>query len=235
MGGWACLLFLFTFSIVSTWPRVPDAGIERSFPFVVLDGREDSFPTDPVLFLFFLSTASVANKELAIEMVQCFCYFFTLSTQSVLVAVLRAKRQPCWMCFSVKIWRTVGPDVCWGPAEALRDYAAFLIFLPATATRVSHFRAAFIFKCALKWQTLKGLCFAFLMPLTGHQSTGTSLKPCFNLDARANRPPVGLPGCTVCVTLSDSWNCVFTFTFGQQDLQSPRPPWCCQDSCGGSD
>lgn len=194
-----------------------------------------------LFFFFFLSTASVANKELAIEMVQCFCYFFTLSTQSVLewkplaVAVLRAKRQPCWMCFSVKIWRTVGPDVCWGPAEALRDYAAFLIFLPATATRVSHFRAAFIFRCALKWQTLKGLCFAFLMPLTGHQSTGTSLKPCFNLSAQANRPPVGLPGCTVCVTLSDSWNCVFTFTFGQQDLQSPQPPWCCQDSCRGSD
>lgn len=170
---------------------------------MVLDGREDSFSTDPVLF-FFLSTASVANKELAIEMAHCFDYFFTLSTQSVLewkplaVAVLRAKRQPCLMCFSVKIWRTVGPDVCWGPAEALRDYAAFLIFLPATATRVSHFRAAFIFKCALKWQTLKGLCFAFLMPLTGHQSTGTSLKPCFNLSAWANRPPVGLPGCTVC-------------------------------------
>lgn len=64
-------------------------------------------------------------------------------------------------------------------------------------------------------------CFAFLMPLTGHQSTGTPLKPCFNLSARANRPPAGLPGCAACVTLCDSRKCVFHIYIWPAGLAQP--------------
>lgn len=50
----------------------------------------------------------------------------------------------------------------------------------------------------MQWQTLKGPCFAFLMPLRGQPCTGTSLKPCFNLSELANRPPAGLQALAIC-------------------------------------
>lgn len=89
-------------------------------------------------------------------------------------------------------------DTCRGPRWSSWGLRSRLIFLTAAAVWVRHFTSAFIFKCKAPWQQLKGPCFAFLMLLPARPSVHTSLKPCFNLSGRTNRPPAGLQGGGVC-------------------------------------
>lgn len=118
-------------------------GNSVTLSFVAIDAWRRFSSTETV----FCCT-SVANKEMN-KVDQYLSHFFTLCTPSVLEGKQQGvgAKQPGLMCFSVQVLKPWAQTCAEDPAGALRDYAAFLIFLTATATRVRHFRAAFIFKC----------------------------------------------------------------------------------------
>lgn len=153
----------------------------------------------------------------------------------------RCRSKAAWVnVFFCSGFESLGPDMCWGPCLSSPGLYSFSDFSHSHRHLGEALQSSIYLQMQdVQWQMLKGLCFAFLMPLTGHPRTGTSLKPCFNISVLANRPPVGLRGSTVHVcaslTLYVRRNCVCTFTFCQQGLHSPVPPWWSWDSCGCSE